>query len=181
MASVKCPKCALLNDQLLPNCRRCQAPLANLPVHIPGPNLGTGNQPEKPKQQLPSIAIVCIAIGAFIVIGAIGNALKGSSGSSSSSLSRDSAPSKPSLELLDKKDSVTEYGSSTIVGTVKNNSTKEYRFVMIEFNIYDSKDNQIGTAHDTISNLEPGGKWAFKALVLEKDFAKYKLKELKGY
>ena len=52
---------------------------------------------------------------------------------------------KPDLELVDWE---LDGGGLTVkaVGIVKNNTSRNYRYVQIMFNVYDSSDNRVGTA-----------------------------------
>lgn len=78
-----------------------------------------------------------------------------------------------------------EYGMSyTIEGSIKNNTDKQYSYVQVTFNLYDSDGAQIGTALANINNLEANGLWKFKAIgSLEngKSVASYKLMEITGW
>jgi hypothetical protein len=57
--------------------------------------------------------------------------------------------------------------SGVIRGTVKNDTPQSYKYVQVEFNIYDVSGNQIGSTLANVNNLEPGASWKFKAMVLE--------------
>lgn len=84
------------------------------------------------------------------------------------------------LEMISSKWDITDAGNFVIVGEVKNRSQKEYRFAQIEFNLYDSGNAQIGTATDTIRNLEANGTWKFRAMALREHAASAKFKSLVG-
>lgn len=63
-----------------------------------------------------------------------------------------------------------EYGFSYYIeGTVKNNKSKEYAYVQIEFVCYDSEGNNLGTAIDNTNNLLGNETWKFKAIGLFTD------------
>ena len=70
---------------------------------------------------------------------------------------------------------------STITGTVQNKSNRSYSYVSIQFNLYDENGAQVGSTMANVNNLEPHGKWKFKALVLENTAESVKLKDLSGY
>jgi hypothetical protein len=89
-------------------------------------------------------------------------------------------PKKPNLEIIDSKVESDQF-MRYIVGTVKNNSKKQYSYVQVEINLYDESGNQIGSTLDNINNLEPGATWRFKAIVIEEDAAKYKIKDVTGF
>ena len=67
------------------------------------------------------------------------------------------------------------------MGTVQNNSDKEFSWGKIEFNLYDSNGAQVGSALAVQSNLEAHGTWKFKAPVLEREAAKATLKYVIGW
>lgn len=74
-----------------------------------------------------------------------------------------------------------EYGNRYIVGTVKNNTNKQYSYVQIEFNLYDKSGAQVGSTMDNINNLEPQGTWKFEAIVMEDKATQAKLKGVSGW
>lgn len=83
------------------------------------------------------------------------------------------------------KGTADKYGMSyTIEGTIKNNTDKQYSYVQVTFNLYDSDGAQIGTALANINNLEANGLWKFKAsgsFGNGKTVTSYKLMEIKGW
>jgi len=90
------------------------------------------------------------------------------------------SPQKPALELIEAKvdsDSYMRY----IIGTVKNNSARQYGYVQVEINLYDDAGTQVGSTLANTNNLESSGTWRFKAPVIEENavnvFAKIKVEE----
>ena len=85
-----------------------------------------------------------------------------------------------------EKFTVTEHSTTNdgywtyVVGTVKNNTNKNYSYVQIEISLYDAEGNLIGSALDNINNFEPNGTWKFKAMATE-DFSTYKIKDVTGW
>lgn len=75
----------------------------------------------------------------------------------------------------------SNYGNRHIVGTVKNNTDKEYKYAQISFSLYDSSGAQIGTAWANISNLEAGGIWKFEAIILKESADTVKFKGITAY
>lgn len=72
----------------------------------------------------------------------------------------------------------------SIDGRVKNNSSKQYSYVAVEFNLYDEGGNHLGTALANTNNLEPNTIWKFTATPLMTGTAnvtKAKLKGVTGY
>lgn len=87
---------------------------------------------------------------------------------------------KPDLEVINhstESDSFATY----IVGSVKNNTNKQYKYVQVEVNLYDADGAQVGSTLANTNNLEPGGTWKFKTMATTKDFASYKIKNVTGY
>jgi hypothetical protein len=72
-------------------------------------------------------------------------------------------------------------GPRYIVGTVTNNSDKQFAYVQVQINLYDEAGNQIESTTANVNNLEPHGNWRFKALVLENNAVSAKVKEVTGY
>ena len=87
---------------------------------------------------------------------------------------------KPNLELIESvasKDSFT----TTIAGTIKNNTNRKYDYVQVSFSLYDASGAQIGTAFANLNSLEPGGTWRFEAMGFTNKTTKYKLAEITGW
>ena len=85
----------------------------------------------------------------------------------------------PAFELLEYK---WQYdgGLRYIVGSVRNMSAKQYRYVQVQFTLYDKDGAQVGSALANVNNLEAHGLWKFKAIVLEDSAMKAKFAELTG-
>jgi hypothetical protein len=62
----------------------------------------------------------------------------------------------------------------TIEGTVRNISNDSFSFVSINYSLYDSQGNQVGTASDYISNLGAGNTWKFSASYYEENVSTFK-------
>lgn len=89
-------------------------------------------------------------------------------------------PNKPQLELLEHSFHSDRY-YRYVTGTVRNITENEYNGAFVEINLYDQSGAQIGNTSATTKNLEPGGLWKFEALVLKKEVASYKIKELRPF
>lgn len=72
------------------------------------------------------------------------------------------------------------YGTQYITGTVRNNSNDRISYAQIEFALYDKSGAQVGTALDNIAQLDAGGTWKFKAVILEQGVAEAKLVGVRG-
>lgn len=57
-----------------------------------------------------------------------------------------------------------------------NHTAKQYSYVQVEFNLYDSAGNQLGSTMANVNNLEPGGTWKFDAPTLYDKAVTAKLK-----
>ncbi len=73
------------------------------------------------------------------------------------------------------------YGIGKIVGTLKNTTNREYAYIQIEFNLYDSGGNQVGSTLANINNLEPGRTWKFEAPVLTGEATEAQVKNITSF
>lgn len=87
----------------------------------------------------------------------------------------------PDLELLEGTETTSDEFSRYIEGKVRNNTDHEYSYVQITFNLYDDEGALVDTALANVNNLEPGGIWKFKAIMLNDEATSYKLGELTGF
>lgn len=75
--------------------------------------------------------------------------------------------SKPKLDITNVSLYVdyNEYlgYSAKITGVAKNTSKKNYSYASVEFSVYDSSGNNLGTALANINNLSSGDSWRFEA------------------
>jgi len=71
--------------------------------------------------------------------------------------------------------------SGEITGIVRNDSSRTYDYAQIEFNLYDSAGNQVGSTFDNINNLAPGATWRFKAIVFEDEAAYARLEGITAF
>lgn len=71
----------------------------------------------------------------------------------------------------------------SITGDVTNNTSSDYSYVSVEFNVYDSDGNQIGNCFDSTNNLEAHGTWKIEALCDGdvKNIKSYKLIEFSSF
>ena len=82
--------------------------------------------------------------------------------------------------LVDSQGTYDGYGYY-VTGTIVNNTNKQYTYVQVTFNLYDSSGAQVGTALDNINYLEANGTWKFSAIGISDDVASYKLAEITGW
>ncbi len=146
----------------------------------PAKNNPISNQSKKkPKGCLTAIAIV---VGVFVFLAVIG-ILFGDKSSPSTNDVKDAVKTitgSKSLELVDSK-VIRENYTRYIVGTIKNNSDKEFSYAQVEINIYDKSGAQVGSTLANTNNLESNGIWKFKAPIIEDNAASYKIKDITGY
>lgn len=96
------------------------------------------------------------------------------------SVSSPAPASKPDLELVESHP-VSEGLYGSIGGTVKNNTDHQYSYVQVEINLYDAEGAQVGSTLANANNLEAGGTWKFKAVILNEGVKTYKIKEVTGF
>ena len=72
-----------------------------------------------------------------------------------------------------------DQGTKAVTGEVENTSANAFTDVSVAFNVLDSDGNNVGTVSDQIATLEPGIRWAFKALVLDNAADKAEFLEFK--
>lgn len=90
------------------------------------------------------------------------------------------------IELTSSKMNCTynylmEGWETEIIGTIKNNTEKNYSYVSVEFSIYDSSGNNLGTIMTNMNNLDAGETWRFSAESFEwydLEPKSYKLKDI---
>ena len=61
----------------------------------------------------------------------------------------------------------TDQGTKAVTGEVENTGPNALADVSVAFNVLDADDQNVGIVSDQIATLEPGVRWAFKALVLD--------------
>jgi len=68
-----------------------------------------------------------------------------------------------------------------ITGTVVNRRAEAVTFAHVTFNIYNESGAQVSSAFATINNLEPGGRWEFKAIGFTTNGRSHKVIKLSGF
>jgi|LDZS01.1.fsa_nt_gi hypothetical protein len=124
-------------------------------------------------------AVILLALIAAVVSGCGGGTATTPSGSATKPISQPTE--KPELEVVETNIEKDQFGNRYVVGTVKNNTDKEYSYVQVEINLYDDAGTQVGSTMTNANNLEPGGTWKFKAPILEENATKYKVKDVTGF
>lgn len=143
------------------------------------------------KKQVSKTKVIIIVIIFIAIIGGVAGSSKNPTGSDTTKTNSGASGSTATTnnEKFTLEDghtgSTDEYGMSyNIEGSIKNNTDKQYSYVQVTFNLYDSDGAQIGTALANINNLEANGLWKFKAigsLGNGKSVASYKLMEITGW
>lgn len=82
--------------------------------------------------------------------------------------------SESSFAWVEDAHMVTEgdlFKTRYIIGEIKNVSDITFVSASVEFILYDSAGNQVGTTSDYINSFKAGNTWKFKAIVLSDDVA----------
>ena len=89
---------------------------------------------------------------------------------------------KPNVSCEISKQYKNSY-SYYIEGTCKNNGSKDYSYLQVEFICYDKDGYNLGTAWDNTNNLLSGQSWKFKAIFFgdEKSVKKCEYHEVTGW
>ena len=90
----------------------------------------------------------------------------------------------PKVSCTIEKQYSDEYGFSHYVeGFCKNDSSKDYNYLQVEFICYDKDGNNLGTAFDNTNNLLINQTWKFKAMALSnvKDIDHCEYHEVTGW
>ncbi len=69
----------------------------------------------------------------------------------------------------------------TIVGNVRNNTSRTMSYVQISYNLYDENGAQVGSTIANVNNLEPNGVWKFETMPVMSGFKTAKMTELTGF
>ena len=67
-----------------------------------------------------------------------------------------------------------------LVGTATNVTTSDLKTVILEFNLFDAQNAQVGNASAITQNLAAGGAWKFQALTVQ-PFDHAKLTRITAY
>ena len=87
-----------------------------------------------------------------------------------------STSAKPDLELLDAKQT-----GSDITGSVRNNSSKSFKFAEVSITLLDSSGSVVSMEQTQVKDLGPGQTGAFDAPTFGNKFASFKITDVKGY
>jgi hypothetical protein len=83
------------------------------------------------------------------------------------------------LEVVNQKGTVSEY-SVTIIGSAKNTCGRNFRYVEINFKVFEGSRAVVGKATDNLSGLDGGETWEFRAVALSPG-KRCRLDEIKGF
>ncbi|MBN2686186.1 MAG: hypothetical protein JXR40_12970 [Pontiellaceae bacterium] len=129
------------------------------------------------KKKIGCLSAIGITFLVLIIVGIIGSLREGSSGDINAS----SSSSASKIEVIDFGWGTGDFGSRILVGTARNNTARQYSYVQIEINLYDSNGTQVGSTLANINNLEPNGSWRFEAPVFESDAVDAKIKDITSF
>lgn len=82
--------------------------------------------------------------------------------------------------LVDNLKANGDQYSTTISGVVTNKTGKHFSTVIIQFNLYDKGNTQVGSASDIVSNLAPHSKWKFHTTA-QAGFDHFDVQSIHGY
>jgi len=137
-------------------------------------------QPIKSKRKLGCWTWCFIIVGGLWLIGTMAGHQPPAS--TTTSTAPPAEPSRDALEVIEYHKSFDEEYGSVVVGTVKNNTDKQYSYVQVEVNLYDASGNQVGSTMANVNNLEPFGTWKFKAPISQGRIAQnFRIKDVSGW
>jgi len=84
------------------------------------------------------------------------------------------------LSLIENQLVTDKFGNRYLTGSLRNNTDHDYKFVKVEYNLYDKDGAKLGTAMSCIEGLEANATWKFKAQILYQDTVSWKLKDYSG-
>ena len=87
---------------------------------------------------------------------------------------------RPNLELLNDRWGYEE-GLCYVVGTIRNNTDRQYSYVQVQINLYDDSGAQVGSTLANTNNLESGGIWKFRAFMWPDNSTEYKIMDVTGF
>lgn len=131
------------------------------------------------KQGMPIWLIIILVIVGIGFIGSMGDGE-----SSSNDKPAGTTDNTEKISLLDgHAGRVDDEYSYEITGTLKNNTSKEYSYVEVEFYVYDKDGNMLDTCLANNSGFEANGTWNFTASCFfsngdSNKVDSYKLKEI---
>lgn len=85
--------------------------------------------------------------------------------------------SAPDLYLIAHEYKYDRYGSS-VIGTIKNAGKRNYSYVQVEINLYNTEEEQVGSTLANVNNLAPGKTWRFEALVTDNNTVRYEIVDI---
>lgn len=88
-------------------------------------------------------------------------------------------PKEKGVHLIGESQIKTEeHGLRHVVGQIKNDTSRSYKYVQVEINLYDAEGTQVGSTLANVNNLEPGSVWEFKAPIFEEKVVIAKIKAI---
>lgn len=128
---------------------------------------------------ITSILAIVLTLGSQALYGAaIDSAIDSATPEQITTTDVSDAKSEDAPELVEEilVEPTTEYDSYYIEGKISNTTDKDIVYLDITYTLFDADGNKIDTTSDyCFDGLKAGETWAFSAMVLDKDFASYKL------
>lgn len=147
-------------------CKYCQSEIDKKAKYCPNC--------QKKQRSLKWLGIILIILGIVIISSTTNeneNALEGNI-SNSSNETNDDTQKQPTEKFTYEVSSQypDDYGFAYYIeGSIRNNKSKDYSYVQIEFVCYDKEGNNLGTAIDNTNNLLGNQTWKFKAMAMFSD------------
>jgi hypothetical protein len=123
-------------------------------------------------------AIVVIVL--LVLVGAMAGPKyqPGNANSGSGSAPLTTASTGDNLQILNSQLVMGEYGTVEVDGTAQNVGSYKLSYGQVEVKFYDSSGTLLGNGLANFNDLDPGEKWAFKAMYMGQDssqIASYKI------
>lgn len=126
--------------------------------------------------------LLLLIIGGIVAVFLISGVQKGQNLIDQAELRADlSSVDDRGLKVQNLKMETGEYGVKVVTGILENTNNKQYGYVQVEINLYDENGVQVGSTIANANNLEPNGKWRFKAPIIEKSASTAKLKGISAF
>jgi hypothetical protein len=86
------------------------------------------------------------------------------------------------LVLVKSSLNATLFGTAVrdVTGVVLNRTGRAIRYAQIRFNLYNDEGAQVGTASASITDLDAGGRWSFRAITFNDRWSTYRVSALTG-
>lgn len=187
MAMIKCPECGKEISENAKSCPNCGNPM----------NSTSKLENSKPKKKkLPILVkIPYFIVGALLLIGGISAMTNGTkktlnnndsnNGTQGVAFTQDgiSTIDNSKFEILEDTSNISEDGTYTIKGKVKQKEDENFQGLFITFTMYDANNSKVRSTTSNTSNYLGDGVWEFEAYGNDADkiVISYELESIYGY